>query len=59
MIKINMNDLELEGATQQAAEHVEKDTEQRTGKDEAEQEEDDFLDPRCVRRVIESSPPHV
>jgi hypothetical protein len=43
-----MNDLELEGATHEAAQHIEKDTEQRTGKTEAEQEEEDFLDPRCV-----------
>jgi hypothetical protein len=54
VITIRMNDLELEGATQQAAQHIEKDTEQRTGKNEAEQEEDDFLDPRCVLRVIEA-----
>jgi hypothetical protein len=43
-----MNDLELEGATHEAAQHIEKDTEQQTGRTEAEQEEDDFLDPRCV-----------
>ncbi|KAF2795381.1 potassium channel-like protein [Melanomma pulvis-pyrius CBS 109.77] len=40
-----MNDLELDGATQEAAQDVERNTDQQDRHDEAQKEEDDFLDP--------------